>query len=95
MGLPIDADVSEPVGVTRLPSPQACSDVPLYEGVSFCDAVRRAGEGEILRVLPISVQVCRWSPVVLGFHPPRDRFERSLAPRLPLPGGWPAPGPPA
>jgi len=85
MGFPIDAGMPKPVGVTRLPSPQVYSDVPLYEGVSFCDAVRRAGEGEILRILPGSVGVCRWSPVVLGFQPPRDRFERSLAPRLPFP----------
>lgn len=85
MKLLADADMPEPVGVARLSSPQVYPDVPLYQGVSFCDAVRRAGEGEVLRVLPDSIQVCRWSPVVLGFHPPRDRFERSLVPRLPFP----------
>lgn len=73
------------VGLSRLPSAQAHTEVPLYQGVSFCDAVRRAGEGEFLRVLPGSIQVCRWSPTVLGMKAPQSRFERSLAPRLPFP----------
>lgn len=84
MGFPIDS-TPEPVGVARFSDSQAYPAVPLYEGVSFCDAVRRAGEGEVLQLLPGSIQVCRWSPVVLGLHPPRDRFERSLAPQLPFP----------
>ncbi len=95
--LPGDAVIL--VAVARLEGAETHPDVPLYEGVSFCDAVRRAGEGELLRVLPSSIQVCRWSPVVLGLKPPQDRFERSLAPRIPHPvfgyllgppGGFPA-----
>ncbi len=85
MESPIDADMPEPVGVVRLSSSQAHPDVPLYKGVSFCDAVRRAGDEEVLRVLPGSIQVCRWSPVVLGLRSPQNRFERSLIPRLPFP----------
>jgi hypothetical protein len=60
-------------------------DVPVYEGVSYCDAVRRAGVGDGLRVLPGSIQVCRWAPVVLGLKRPRGRFETRLAPRLTAP----------
>jgi hypothetical protein len=57
----------------------------MYQGVSYCDALRRAGQGETLRVLPGSIQVCRWSPVVLGLKRAQGRFEHSLAPRLDYP----------
>ncbi len=58
--------------------------VAVYHGVSYCDAVRRAGEGEALLVLPGSIQVCGWSPVILGLQAPRTRFEKRLGPRLPF-----------
>lgn len=70
------------VGVRLLCSANDYSDVPIYHGVSYCDAIRRAGEGERLRVLPGSIQICRWAPVVLGLKEPKGRFERSLSPRL-------------
>ncbi|MCP4532783.1 MAG: hypothetical protein GY831_16380, partial [Delftia sp.] len=60
-----------PVGVCLLRSPDEHADAPVYRGVSYCDAVSRAGAGEVLRVLPGSIQVCRWSPVVLGLKEPR------------------------
>jgi hypothetical protein len=68
-----------------LRSAQAHSEVAVYTGVSYCDAVRRAGEGECLRVLPGSIEVCGWSTVVLGLKAPANRFEQGLAPRLPFP----------
>ncbi len=74
-----------PVGVGVLHSASAHSDVPVYHGVSYCDAVRRAGQGESLRVLPGSIEVCGWAPVVLGLKAPDNRFEQGLAPRLPYP----------
>ncbi len=73
------------VGARVLDSPDEHADVPIYRGVSYCDAVSRAGTGETLRVLPGSVRVCRWSPVVLGLKEPKGRFERNLAPRLTFP----------
>lgn len=76
---------SPPVGVGRLQPAGECADVPVYRGVSYCDALRRAGQGERLRVLPSSVQVCRWAPVVLGLKEPQGRFEKGLAPRLAFP----------
>ena len=76
---------SPPVGVRILRPSDEHGDLPVYRGVSYCDAVRRAGEGEVLRVLPGSIQVCGWAPVVLGLKEPADRFEESLAPRLPFP----------
>jgi len=74
-----------PVGVRKLGNAKECADVPMYRGVSYCDAVRRAGEGQTLRVLPGSMQVCRWSPVVLGLKEAQGRFEEGLAPRLAFP----------
>jgi hypothetical protein len=62
-----------------------CKDAPVYQGVSYCDALRRAGEGERLRVLPGSIQVCGWAPVTLGLKVPQGRFEEALAPRLAFP----------
>ena len=80
-----------PVGVRLLPVDGTRGDefgeVPVYRGVSYCDAVRRAGEGETFRVLPGSLQVCGWAPVVLGLKEPDGRFEESLEPRLAFPSG--------
>lgn len=73
-----------PVGVTL--GGAGAAGVAVYRGVSYCDAVRRAGEGEALLVEPGSIQVCGWSPVILGLQQPRTRFEKRLAPCLPFPG---------
>lgn len=77
-----------PVGVKILAGAEEHAAAPVYQGVSYCDALRRAGEGAVLRVLPGSIQVCRWSPVILGLKQAQGRFEESLAPRLehPVPG---------
>jgi uncharacterized protein (DUF169 family) len=77
-----DPGTPGPVGVRVLHSTSAHSDVPVYHGVSYCDAVRRVGKGESLRVLPGSIEVCGWAPVVLGLKAPDNRFEQGLAPRL-------------
>jgi uncharacterized protein (DUF169 family) len=74
-----------PVGVRVLQSAEECVNVPIYRGISYCDAVSLAGEGETLRVLPGSSQVCRWVPAVLGLKDPKGRFEKSLSPRLSFP----------
>jgi hypothetical protein len=73
------------VGVRALRSPGEHAGAPPYQGISYCDAVRRAGEGETLRLLPGSIQLCRWAPVVLGLKAPQGRFEQGLAPRLAFP----------
>jgi uncharacterized protein (DUF169 family) len=74
-----------PVGVRVLASAQEADGVPVYHGVSYCDAVREAGEGAMLRVMPGSIKVCGWAPVVLGLKKPDSRFEEGLVPRLPFP----------
>ena len=78
-------DLSPSVGVARLRSAEEWTDVPLYRGVSYCDAVRRARAGERLRILPGSIEICQWAPVVLGLTEPRSRFEIDLQPRLEFP----------
>jgi uncharacterized protein (DUF169 family) len=70
-----------PVGVRLLRAGQE-PGIPAFAGVSYCQAVRQAGEGQALRVLPGSIEVCQWAPVVLGLRPPEGRFEQHLAPRL-------------
>jgi hypothetical protein len=79
------ADSLMAVGVRLLRSPGEHADVPTYRGVAYCDAVSRAGAGEVLRVLPGSIETCRWAPVVLGLKEPSGRFEHGLTPRLPFP----------
>jgi hypothetical protein len=76
---------STAVGVRVLRSAGDHGDVPVYRGVSYCDAVSRAGAGEALRVLPGSIRTCGWVEVVLGLKEPQGRFEESLAPRLSFP----------
>jgi hypothetical protein len=76
---------ANPVGVRILSSAEEAGSIPVYHGVAYCDAVRRAGEGAMLRVLPGSIEVCGWSPVVLGLGEPAGRFEEGLAPRLAYP----------
>jgi hypothetical protein len=74
--------------VRVLESAEEQAEVPVYLGVSYCDAVRQAGQGDALRILPGSIQICQWAPVVLGLKEPEDRFEEGLAPRL----SYPTPG---
>jgi hypothetical protein len=74
-----------PLGVRILASDQDAASIPVYRGVSYCDAVRRAGEGESLRILADSIEVCGWSQVVLGLKEPADPFEDGLTPRLAFP----------
>jgi uncharacterized protein (DUF169 family) len=74
-----------PVGVKVLSSGQEAASARVYRGVSYCDAIRRAAEGECLRILPDSIEVCGWSRVVLGLKQPVDPFEEGLAPRLAFP----------
>jgi len=57
-------------------------DAPVYSGVSWCDAVRLATFGEELVVEPGSIDICKWSPVILGLKQPGTAFEKSLEPRL-------------
>ncbi|MHB8895481.1 MAG: hypothetical protein ACYC99_09945 [Candidatus Geothermincolia bacterium] len=64
-----------------------------YSGVSWCDAVRLATFGEELLVVPGSIEICKWSPIILGLKEPENPFEESLQPRLeqPVAGVYVAP----
>lgn len=71
-----------PIGVEVLTDPEEEPGARVYHGVSFCDAVRRATNGERIAVRPGSIEVCKWSPAVLGLKKPENSFERSLEPRI-------------
>jgi hypothetical protein len=51
--------------------------------VSYCRAVFEASFGSQWIVRPESIQVCQWSPIVLGFKESENRFERSIRDHLP------------
>lgn len=71
------------IGVKFLPdSTKGFQDADTYRGVSYCDAVRLATYGQELLLEPGCIEVCKWSPVVLGFKAPENRFEESLEPRM-------------
>jgi len=70
------------VGVRFLDSLDGLQGVPRYVGVSYCDAVRRATFGEELILTPGCIEVCKWSPIILGLKEPASRFELGLEPRL-------------
>ncbi|MFO8055991.1 MAG: hypothetical protein R6V10_01675, partial [bacterium] len=70
-----------PVGVAFLRKNESVPEAAEYEGISFCDAVRRS-LGEPLLLLPGSISTCRWSPPVLGLKKPKTEFEKGLDPRL-------------
>ncbi|MEW6554373.1 MAG: hypothetical protein AB1384_08820 [Actinomycetota bacterium] len=73
----------QPVGVKFYTGDHnAPAGVPLYEGISYCDAVRRATTGEELVVRAESITSCRWSPVVLGLKEAESGFEKRQEPRL-------------
>lgn len=66
-----------PVGIKISPEPaDRYPAAEAYTGISFCDAVRQASEGRGRAILltPQSIEVCRWSPVVLGFRDPDPQF---------------------
>lgn len=73
------------VAVRLLARAEEASDVPIFRGVSYCQAVHRAADGETLRVDADSIRVCGWAPVVLGLKQPQGRFEYRLVPRLSYP----------
>lgn len=78
---PTEPASPSPVGVQILQAGENLN-IPVYHGISYCDAVRRAGDGKALQVLPGSIEVCSWAPVVLGLKQPEGRFEEGLTPRL-------------
>jgi uncharacterized protein (DUF169 family) len=70
------------IGARVLKDPAEGLDAREYHGASWCDAVRLATYGEELVVRPGSIEVCRWSPIILGLKDPENEFERGLEPRL-------------
>jgi len=79
-----------PVGVKASPEPpEYYPEAEAYKGISYCDAVRQAsdGEGRALLITPGSIEVCRWSPVVLGLREPDQKFNLKVLYQFPFPTG--------
>lgn len=70
------------IGVELLDSLEGLEDIPRYRGVSYCDAVRLATFGEDLLLEPGCIDVCKWSPVILGLKEPEVPFEINLEPAV-------------
>lgn len=72
-----------PVGIKLLTKEQEYPEkIPIYNGISYCDAVRQASEGAKYIVTKGSIQACQWSPVVLGLKQPENSFEQSIQPKF-------------
>ena len=73
-----------PVGVRLYSERPAWSDeIPLFRGISYCDAVREVTSGTELWVERESLTTCQWAPIALGFDAPAEgsSFEQSIKPR--------------
>ena len=76
---------SPPIGIRFFKAGEApASGFRAYRGPSYCHAVGEATRGELVVVEPGSIEVCRWSPPVLGLKEPESDFEKEREPRLPF-----------
>lgn len=72
-----------PVGVKFLEDTVAgYEDITRFKGVSYCQAVFGATFGMELLVVPESIQICQWVPIVMGFKEAENEFERSITGHL-------------
>jgi uncharacterized protein (DUF169 family) len=62
------------IGVKILKDSLEGFDAETYGGVSWCDAVRLATFGVKSLVVPGSIDICKWSPVILGLKEPENPF---------------------
>ncbi len=89
MNILINEKKTEPVAAGIKANPAAdCRwpDSERYSGISFCDAVRAAteGEGKAFTLDSESITVCRWSKVVLGFNEPDPALDLKVRHNLPF-----------
>ncbi len=84
-----------PVGVKVLESLDSFEDIEVFRGASYCEAVKCATASREVVVTPDSIEVYKWSPVILGLKPPENRFENGIGPRMeePVSGYYIAPMP--
>ena len=75
-----------PVGIKFLSDTVAgYEDITRFKGISYCQAVFGATFGMELLVVPESIQICQWVPIVMGFKEAENEFERSITGHLPYP----------
>ena len=67
---------------TKDQGPENFGPISEFSGISYCEALSKASQGNELLIRPGSIQVCRWSPPVLGLKEPESDFEKEREPRL-------------
>jgi uncharacterized protein (DUF169 family) len=73
-----------PIGIKFLNNEQpGFSGIPRFTGISYCQAILQSTRGRELIIDSASIQVCQWSPVVLGLKEPENEFEKTIPKRLP------------
>jgi hypothetical protein len=73
-----------PVGIQILSDTlHGYEQVERFKGISYCQAIFHATYGQQLILEPGSIQVCQWSPIVLGLKEPENDFEKSIDIHLP------------
>ena len=82
-----------PVGVKVLRSLDGFQGLEVFRGASYCEALEHATSGNEVLVTLESIDVCKWSPIVLGLKEPESPFEKGLGPRVdePVAGYYLAP----
>jgi uncharacterized protein (DUF169 family) len=82
-----------PIGVKVLKSLDGFEDIEVLRVASYCEAIKVATSGREILVTPESIEVCKWSPVILGLKRPESKFDKGIGPRMeePLVGYYIAP----
>jgi hypothetical protein len=73
-----------PIGIKFFKKGQPeLAGIPRFTGLSYCQAILQSTLGRELIIDSASIQVCQWSPVVLGLKEPENEFEKTIHKRLP------------
>jgi hypothetical protein len=73
-----------PVGIKILTNEETgLAGIPRFTGISYCQAIQQSTLGRALIIDSDSIQVCQWSPVVLGLKSAGNEFEKTIHKRLP------------
>ncbi len=73
-----------PIGIKILSgSIEEYDSIPVFSGVSYCQAICNATYDQELLVKADSIKICQWSPVVTGLKKAENEFEKSIPMHLP------------
>jgi uncharacterized protein (DUF169 family) len=73
-----------PVGVKLLDEKmlEDFSNVTVFSGLSYCQAIFGATFSMELLIKPESIKTCKWVSISMGFKTPANDFERSINPHI-------------